>query len=251
MNRIGNASTMPAHILITGFGPFPGVPSNPSTALARRVGALIRLRRSIGAAPRVVILETTYDALDDQLGPALRETPAAVLMIGVASRATSVRVEARARNRASRLLPDASGRVAGRVTLENDGPAERRGALAVQALACLRRAGVAAASSRDAGRYLCNAGYYRALRENVPVLFLHIPRFGRPDRPKAQATASDRKVVAGFRKIPMRIQKPIASSRLRYPGVCSRRRQQAPIETLAEAAATVAGILVRHARSGS
>jgi pyroglutamyl-peptidase len=216
MRRIAHLTTMHAHLLITGFSPFPGVPSNPSAALARRVAALPRLRSGLGAAPRVLILRTTYDALDRQLGPALRERPVAVLMIGVASRARRVRVESRARNRASGLFPDASGRVAGRLILETDGPAERRGVLAVHALACLRRNGIAAVSSQDAGRYLCNAAYYRALREDVPVLFLHIPRFARPDRPKA-------------------------------PG---RRKRQASIDPLARAVAVVADLLRQRARAG-
>ncbi|NEU13189.1 peptidase C15 [Methylobacterium sp. BTF04] len=175
------------HVLITGFGPFPGVPVNPSAMLARRLGASPRLRTLTGGQVRVRILTTAYRAIADELTPALAEGPAAVLMIGVAGRAKRVRVEVRARNRVSRLFPDASGRIATGLTLDADGPDERRAPVAAKALAALCRNGVAAIRSQDAGRYLCNASYYWALAEGVPVLFLHIPpvpRKARPGRPK-------------------------------------------------------------------
>lgn len=172
-------------LLVTGFGPFPGVPRNPSAALARRIGRLVGPK--IGGLPvRVLILPTTYSAIPEVLEPALAEGPAAILMLGVATRAKRVRVEAQGRNRTSRLFPDASGRIAARLTLEREGPAARRTAFGRQGLAILRRAGVPAVPSRDAGRYLCNATYFRALREGCPALFLHIPmppRTARPARP--------------------------------------------------------------------
>lgn len=171
-------------LLITGFGPFPGVLRNPSAALARRVGALAS-RRIAGRSVRILILRTAYAAIPEMLEPALAEAPAAILMLGVASRATRVRVEGQARNRTSRLFPDAAGRVSARLTLEPEGPAARRTAHGPQALAILRRAGIPAAASRDAGRYLCNASYFRVLREGCPVLFLHIPMPARTRRPAA------------------------------------------------------------------
>lgn len=169
-------------LLITGFGPFPGVPRNPSASLARRIGALVGPKVE-GRPVRVLILRTTYAAIPEMLEPALAEAPAAILMLGVAARARRVRVEAQGRNRTSRLFPDAVGRVSARLTLEQDGPATRRTALGPQSLAILRRAGIPAVASRDAGRYLCNASYFRALREGAPVLFLHIPMPPRTRRP--------------------------------------------------------------------
>jgi len=179
-------------VLVTGFGPFPRMPRNPSGALARRLAALPRLRRALGRAPVGLVLPTAYDALPRRLAPALAEGPAAVLMFGVAARALRLRVEVRARNRASRLFPDASGRVSGRLTLDPAGPAERRSRAAAAAVALLRRRGVPVAVSRDAGRYLCNAGYYRALAEPCPVLFVHVPppRTKRPVRPGRRPDAS-------------------------------------------------------------
>ncbi|GJE57817.1 MULTISPECIES: pyroglutamyl-peptidase I family protein [Methylobacterium] len=163
----------PPRLLVTGFGPFPGVPINPSATLARRIAASPRLRRVMGTAPELLILTTSYSALSTELEPALAEQPDAVLMIGIARRARCIRIEGRAVNRASRLFPDASGKVARQLTLDLDGPHERRSAIAAQLRIPLRRVG--AIASRDAGRYLCNASYYRVLSEGCPAIFLHIP----------------------------------------------------------------------------
>ncbi|ACL59457.1 peptidase C15 [Methylobacterium nodulans] len=184
-------------LLITGFGPFPGMPVNPSAALARRLAASPHLTRALGGAPRLRILTTAYGAIVSELTPALTEDPGAVLMIGVAGRSRQVRVEVRALNRASRLFPDASGRIAARLALDPEGPALRRaGAVAVKAGALLRRRGLPAGLSRDAGRYLCNASYFRALAQPVPVLFLHIPR-----PPRSGARAWEAGLAAAFAEV--------------------------------------------------
>lgn len=184
-------------ILVTGFGPFPGSPVNPSAALARAVGQ--RLRREPGGPARVLVLRTAYGAIPGALLPALAERPAALLMLGVATRARRIRVEIRARNRASRLYPDASGRPAAQASLDPAGPAARNGAVAAQALAALRRHGLDARLSNDAGRYLCNASYFAALGAGLPVLFVHIPpvpRTRRPRRPGVGPASTARQAAA-------------------------------------------------------
>ena len=168
-------------LLVTGFGPFPRVPRNPSEVVARRVAGSPRLRRVLGERPRLLIMRTAYAAIGAELDAALAEQPRAVLMFGVATRAKRIRVETRAVNRASRLFPDASGTVSKRLTLEGDGPAARRSAAAAARLALvLARSG--ARISRDAGRYLCNASYFRVLREGCPAVFIHIPQVTGPIR---------------------------------------------------------------------
>ncbi|WP_407523938.1 peptidase C15 [Methylobacterium oryzisoli] len=183
-------------LLVTAFGPFPGMPVNPSEAVARRLVRSPRLVLAAGGPPKLRILPTTYAAISTHLDPALAEAPAAVLMIGVAGRSRRVRVEMRAVNRASRLFPDAGGRLAARLTLEPDGPYRRpAGPGAAKALALLARR-IPVRPSRDAGRYLCNAAYYRALAGPVPVLFLHIPR---PPRSGAPAWADG--LAAAFAEV--------------------------------------------------
>ena len=162
-------------LLVTGFGPFPGIPRNPSAAIARRVAASPRWRR-LGVETRCVILPTTYAALDEHLGPALAEAPDAVLMIGVAGRAKRVRIERRAVNRASLFLPDAEGRLPHALTLAPGASARIGRANPTAMRALVRRHRIPCGISQDAGRYLCNAAYYRALAAPVPVLFIHIPK---------------------------------------------------------------------------
>jgi pyroglutamyl-peptidase len=169
-------------LLVTGFGPFPGVAENPSAAIARKVAASPRWRR-LGIKTQALVLPTAYSSIEAILAPALRARYTAVLMIGVAGKAKRIRVERRAANRASVLAPDASGKRGPHLRLTT-GPAHRTSRVAAApALVRLRRAGLPAGLSQDAGRYLCNACYFSALSEPVPVLFLHIPK-APPRRPR-------------------------------------------------------------------
>ena len=174
-----------SRLLITGFGPFPTVPDNPSGRLARRLTGSAHLRLILGQAPDCLVLDTRYGALDTQLAPALAKRPLAVLMIGVAARRPRICVETRAVNRLSRLFPDADGRVSRTLAFDPGGPAQHLSPAASQVRIALRRAGLDAAASRDAGRYLCNASYYRVLEQGCPAVFLHIPMPPRTPRPKA------------------------------------------------------------------
>jgi pyroglutamyl-peptidase len=161
-------------LLITGFGPFPGMPRNPSAALARQVAASPRWR-VLGVQVECRILTTAYTALATELDPALAEAPDAVLLIGVAGRSKRIRVERRATNRRSTLYPDVTGETA--VALASGRTAERSSRIApVKPLRALRAQKLPSRISRDAGRYLCNASYYRALALPRPVLFIHIPK---------------------------------------------------------------------------
>jgi pyroglutamyl-peptidase len=163
-------------LLVTGFGPFPGVATNPSGKIARLVAASPRLRR-LGVEAQALVLPTAYASIEGALAPALaRGGFDAVLMIGVAGRAKEIRVERRAANRASLLSPDAAGKRRTSLAL-GPGSAHRLSAVAASpVLDRLRRHRLACRLSQDAGRYLCNAAYFSALAEPVPVLFLHIPK---------------------------------------------------------------------------
>ena len=171
---------MAATILITGFGPFPGAPFNPTEPL---VMALARRRHPFANVRRVAhVFHVSYEAVDREL-PALlaREKPQVLLMFGLAGRTKHVRIETRARNACSRRLPDAGGHVPVSATIAPEAPATRplrnpgqRLVLAAQA------AGVPAALSRDAGRYLCNYLCWRAAEASgagAPRLtaFIHVP----------------------------------------------------------------------------
>jgi pyroglutamyl-peptidase len=166
-------------LLITGFGPFPGMPHNPSGDLAQAVARSGRWQR-LGIEARSLVLPTAYSAIDTALKPALRSmAPDALLMIGVAGRARFVRVEACARDRVSPFLSDADGMLPLMPhTADEDGVRWTLARTSV-ALAILERHGLQARLSIDAGRYLCNASYFASLAETRPTLFIHVPRPGR------------------------------------------------------------------------
>jgi pyroglutamyl-peptidase len=174
---------MPITLLIIGFGPFPGAPDNPSGALVRR---LARLRRPAFSGVRRIahVFPTSYAAVEREL-PALlaRHRPDALLMFGLATRTRHLRIETRARNRASAIFPDADRRKPAGLRLSAGGPDVRPVRAPVASLLqAVRATGARAALSRDAGRYLCNALLWRALeaeaRAGMPrvTAFVHIPQ---------------------------------------------------------------------------
>ena len=166
-------------VLITGFGPFPGAPVNPSGPLAL---SLARLRRpAFAAVSRVAhVFATSYLGVNRDL-PALlaHHRPDIVLLFGLATRTPFLRIETRAQNAASVLSPDVDGRTAATGEIAPGAPASLQSrAPAHRLLAAARGAGVPARLSRDAGRYLCNYTYWRALaasRSGTLVQFVHIP----------------------------------------------------------------------------
>jgi pyroglutamyl-peptidase len=94
-------------ISITGFGPFPGAPFNPTGPLVIR---LLRLRRPAFGEVELSghIFPVTYKAVDRELPELLAKLqPHALLMFGLASRTPYVRIETRARNAVTTLWPDA------------------------------------------------------------------------------------------------------------------------------------------------
>ncbi len=175
-------------VLITGFGPFPGAPFNPSAALAN---ALTRQRRPAlaGIERTVHVFATTYASVDRDLPKlfAQKQKPDIVLMFGVAGRRRQICIETRARNAVSLLFPDASGHRPRHGVIKLHGPA----ALAGNA-PFARLAGAAGTRlSRDAGRYLCNYVYWRALEQvrgtRPLVQFVHIPPVGTKPMPRRRS----------------------------------------------------------------
>ena len=170
-----------ASILITGFGPFPGAPVNPTASL---VAKLARIRRPAMAGEACIahVLPTSYAAVDREL-PALiaRHRPRAIVMFGLAGRSKAIRVEWQARNRVWQVLPDARGFIPLRGTIGTSSAELRSRAPLAEIAAAMRSAGLAVQLSRDAGRYLCNYAYWRALEAaREPggprvVVFIHVP----------------------------------------------------------------------------
>jgi pyroglutamyl-peptidase len=165
-------------VLITGFGPFPGFPENPSSWL---VETLTERERASGVALEARILPTMWE--DVALIPRLYRSlqPQAMIHFGVSARAKAFQIEASAHNRVTRRA-DARGATHGGRTIRESGPARFDTLFPAAGLAAhLRRSGIAARTSRSAGAYLCNFLYYHSLewahlQRTVPlVVFVHIP----------------------------------------------------------------------------
>ena len=168
-------------ILVTGFGPFPGAPYNPTQPLVAR---LLRLRRPAltDVALSGHIFPVTYQAVDRELPQLLaKHRPQALLMFGLASRASFVRVETRARNAIDTLWPDAGGTQARKGSISGGADALMFGPHTARLLRAAVGSGVDARGSRDAGSYLCNYLSWHAIQatdsDNGPHLaaFVHVP----------------------------------------------------------------------------
>src|SRR5271166_25355 len=168
-------------VLITGFGPFPGAPFNPTEPLVRELAR--RPHPAFANVRRLAhVFRVSYEAVDRDL-PALlaSERPDALIMFGLAVRAKHVRIETRARNALTRALPDVGGRLPLSGTILAGGPAALPLRTPAQRLLMAARAtGLPVALSRDAGHYLCNYLCWRAAetaRASAPRVtsFIHVP----------------------------------------------------------------------------
>jgi pyroglutamyl-peptidase len=173
-------------VLITGFGPFPGMPVNPTMRLVRHLAGL-RQPRYAGIERMTRLLPTTWTMLDT-VPEMLRETrPDIVLMFGVAGRRRKVTPELRAVNHQSALKPDADGAFPGEFTREKHAPHAVRAKLSAHRLrVVIQAAHVQSEVSRDAGDYLCNALSWHVIRSGIPAIFVHVPR---PRRRRAKGQA--------------------------------------------------------------
>jgi pyroglutamyl-peptidase len=204
---------MSGAILLTGFGPFPGAPVNPTGILVR---AVARRRSGSGGGPVVThVFQTCYQAVDREF-PALiaRVRPRTLVMFGLARSAKQIRIERQARNALSLAVADAGGHLPAAAVIAPGAPS----AVALRApvrrlLAAARAAGMRAALSSDAGSYLCNYLCWRATEEAARpdgpsiIAFVHVPQVTRrrtkrrpPSRrpPKARAPRTlDDLIAAG------------------------------------------------------
>jgi pyroglutamyl-peptidase len=162
-------------VLISGFGPFPGAPRNPTMAIVRHLMRSRRLAfRQVELLP--VELPTHWEILDDFRARIEKAEPDAILMFGLSGRRYKISPEKRAINRALLLRSDAAGKKPKQLQL-------KKGASdflwsnfdAVRMTAAMTQSGVRARASQDAGTYLCNALLWTALESGKPSIFVHVP----------------------------------------------------------------------------
>lgn len=169
------------NVLITGFGPFPGVAANASATLAKMLAKAGRSHHP-GHAFTATVLPVAWGSAADALDAALEEfRPDITLSFGVSHRAKGFVIETVARN-ACAELSDVDGRRPLSARLVEEGPPERPTRLPVERIIeRLETSGLPAMLSSDAGDYLCNAIMYHALSRAPPVGealltgFVHIP----------------------------------------------------------------------------
>jgi pyroglutamyl-peptidase len=169
-----------ANVLLTGFGPFPGVRKNVSGTLARKLAVEARSALpDLGFAAAVLPTEWTRAP---QILRDLYEhhDPLMALHFGVASGTQGFRVETVARN-VCRMSADAAGYLPDAPHVIEDA-GDRIATVDVRSIVGhLQERGFCASLSDDAGGYLCNAVLYHSLCEaerrgaRCRVGFIHVP----------------------------------------------------------------------------
>jgi pyroglutamyl-peptidase len=168
-------------LLVTGFGPFPGAPENPTeTLMAGLAGAS---PEALGAgALRAVVLPTDYRRSWEMLRDLYANlSPDVVVHFGLHLHAEAIHVERVGRNAVDPRKLDAAGYAPSDGRVHGSGPDLLHATLPVSGIVdALTEAGHAAELSDDAGGYVCNATLYRSLHaEAAPqVGFIHVPPEG-------------------------------------------------------------------------
>jgi pyroglutamyl-peptidase len=150
-----------------------------------------RRRPALVAAIRTThIFTTAYAAVDNELPKLFADKPDIILLFGLAARRRQLCIETEARNARSILFPDVRGyRPARGVIALGEQAALRGTAPFARLVAAARASRMPARLSRDAGRYVCNYSYWRALAlagrgNHLLVQFIHIPRVRFESHPK-------------------------------------------------------------------
>ena len=169
-------------LLVTGFGPFPGAPRNPTEILVH--GLAGEAPEAFGAgALKTAVLPTDYRRSWRMLRRLYAGfAPDIVVHFGVSQKLKAIHVERVARNAANPARPDAAGYVPPSARARRSGPEVLLSTLPVSAVhAALAEAGFPAVLSDDAGAYVCNATLYRSLAANAAprIGFIHVPPIGR------------------------------------------------------------------------
>ena len=169
-------------LLLTYFGPFPGVPVNPTVALAEgAVRALNTARPDLRVVARE--LPVSYDGSSTALRTALQDVqPDALISLGVAVGRDVVSLEQVAINLDSAGIEDNDGDRRCDEPIVPDGREAYFSSLPVRAsFERLHAAGEPVEISYTAGTYVCNHVFYegqrisRELGLSIPAGFVHVP----------------------------------------------------------------------------
>jgi pyroglutamyl-peptidase len=191
---------MAGTLLLFAFEPFGGEARNPSGEIAAKLDGDVlggcRIRSIVLPVARKLAFPAVERVFEES-------RPQIVVGLGVAAGRSVVSVERRAVNRDAYGGADELGERPEGEPIEPTGPHERLATVAVDELAAaIRRAGVPAETSDDAGTFLCNHVYYRVLgatsASGVPAVFLHLPAL--PETVAARGVASPSMALATTRR---------------------------------------------------
>jgi len=163
-------------LLVTGFGPFPGVPENPSERLAH----VLANEPPPGWSARARVLSVAFARVGPELDAALAEGACdLVLGLGV-HRGPYLRIERRARRDPTAQRPDNDGTPGVAVPRTEDTPFARATELELAPLLAALSGAPATwpRPSGDAGGYVCEHTYYHLLgaarAHGARGLFVHV-----------------------------------------------------------------------------
>jgi pyroglutamyl-peptidase len=169
-----------SRVLITGFGPFPGVSENVSGRLAQSLARCELPGHS--SARHAELLPTEWEEVSNRAPRLLGDLrPRLVLHLGLSQRSQAFRIERSAHNRAAARLDACGALPQGRAIRARGAPRIDTRLPAAELAKHLRRHDLPAGASRSAGSYLCNFLYYLSLdwaaRQDAAcdVCFVHVP----------------------------------------------------------------------------
>jgi pyrrolidone-carboxylate peptidase len=157
-------------LLVTGYGSFGEFDANPSDAMVESMRSWPEL-----AGARFEVLEVSYAAVDEFLADLEESSFDTWLMMGVNGRGDSIQLETVGRNRCHGVA-DVRGVVAGPGVIDPGLPPMIAGSWFDESMV-----GERVVTSVEAGLFLCNYLYFRALAkfEGKRIGFLHVLPFDR------------------------------------------------------------------------
>lgn len=172
---------MKPKILLTGFGPFEGVPVNPTGTLMEKIASDPAFFPA--AELKALALETAYARAKEHFEESVAEfQPDTILSFGVARAEGLYRIERMAANRDACKSPDVHGALRLGDVIETEGPPHYPSTLPIEEIeTALRAASIPVRFSDSAGNYVCNHIFYSACHwaaQNAPHVrtgFVHIP----------------------------------------------------------------------------
>lgn len=147
-------------ILVTGFDPFGGEPINPSWEAVRRLPDAVKSIEIIKAQ-----IPTSFGRSADVVRTAILEhDPDVVVCVGQAGGELGISAERVASNVDEGRIPDNDGNQPIDTRIRADGPAAYFSSLPVEAMVtAMKKTGIPAVVSNNAGAYVCNHLMYQVL----------------------------------------------------------------------------------------